>query len=152
MARVRDLWHDKNRRKTARHPDNGGNKDAKRWLALWIGPDSEEHSKAFAKQSDAQKYATAMEADALRGIRYADPRRGAITVRSTGKAFLPSMLHLRPNSADTYASHLGTTSTPRSATGRSARSPGPTCSLSCPGLVRRWLPRPRRRSTRCCGR
>jgi integrase len=107
VARVRDLWHDKNRRKTARHPDSGGNKDAKRWLALWIGADGEEHGKAFSKQSDAQKYATAMEADALRGIRYADPRRGAITVREYGEdVFLPSMLHLRPNSADTYASHL----------------------------------------------
>ena len=48
-----------------------------------------------------------MEADALRGIRYADPRRGAITVREYGEdVFLPSMLHLRPNSVDTYTSHL----------------------------------------------
>ena len=36
---------------------------------------------------------------ALRGIRYADPRRGAITVCEYGEdVFLPSMLHLRPNS------------------------------------------------------
>jgi hypothetical protein len=28
MARVRDLWYDKDRRKTARHPDYGGNKSA----------------------------------------------------------------------------------------------------------------------------
>jgi integrase len=109
VARVRDLWFDRKRRKTARHPDRGGNKDAKRWLALWIGADSQEHSKAFAKQSDAEKYATVMEADALRGIRYADPRRGAITVREYGEdVFLPSMLHLRPNSADTYAARLHT--------------------------------------------
>ena len=74
MARVRDLWHDKNRRKTARHPDNGGNKDAKRWLALWIGADGEEHGKVFAKQSDAQKYGTAMEADALRGHSLCGPQ------------------------------------------------------------------------------
>ena len=107
MARVRDLWFDKGRRKTSRHPDQGGNPKAKRWLALWTGPDGQEHSRALAKQTDALKYATAMEADALRGIRYADPRRGAISVREYGEdAFLPSMLHLRPNSADTYASHL----------------------------------------------
>ena len=107
MARTRDLWHDKGRRKSSRHPDKGGNPKAKRWLALWIGIDGQEHSRAFAKQSDAVKYATAMEADALRGIRYADPRRGAITVREYGEdVFLPSMLHLRPNSADTYTSHL----------------------------------------------
>ena len=42
MARVRDLWHDKKRRKTARHPDRGGNKDAKRWLAIWLDPDGKE--------------------------------------------------------------------------------------------------------------
>jgi Phage integrase, N-terminal SAM-like domain len=107
MARCRDLWQDRSRRKTARHPDNGGNPKAKRWLATWTGLDGKEDSRAFAKQSDAQKYATAMEADALRGIRYADPRRGVITVREYGEGvFLPSMLHLRPNSADTYASHL----------------------------------------------
>lgn len=53
------------------------------------------------------KWATAMEADALRGIRYADPRRGAITVREYGETcYLPALLHLRPNSAATYASHL----------------------------------------------
>ena len=109
MARVRDLWYDKSRRKTSRHPDEGGNPKAKRWLALWTGADGQEHSRALAKQTDAVKYATAMEADALRGIRYADPRRGAITVREYGDTkYLPSLLHLRPNSADTYASHLRT--------------------------------------------
>jgi integrase len=107
MARVKDLWFTAGRSKTAKHPDRGGNPKAKRWLAEWTGPDGRPATKAFAKQSDAQKYGTAMEADALRGIRYADPRRGAITVREYGEGvFLPSMLHLRPNSADTYRSHL----------------------------------------------
>jgi integrase len=47
------------------------------------------------------------EADAQRGIRSADPKRGAITVREYGESkFLPALLHLRANSADTYASHL----------------------------------------------
>jgi integrase len=107
MPRVRDLWHDRERRKTARHPGNGGNPRAKRWLAVWAGPDGREATRAFAKQSDAVKWATAMEADALRGIRYADPRRGAITVRDYGEShYLPSLLHLRPNSTATYAAHL----------------------------------------------
>src|SRR5437870_5154807 len=107
MARVRDLWYDKNRRKTARHPDEGGNRNAKRWLAIWVTADGTETSKAFAKRIDAEKHATLQEADAQRGIRSADPKRGAITVRDYGELkFLPAMLHLRPNSADTYASHL----------------------------------------------
>jgi integrase len=109
VARVRDLWFDKNRNKTTRHPDRGGNPTAKRWLAIWEGSNGREDTKAFARQVDATRYATAMEADALRGIRYADPRRGAITVREFAeKNYLPSQLHLRVNSADTYASHLRT--------------------------------------------
>jgi hypothetical protein len=79
MPRVRDLWYDRNRHKTARHPDKGGNPKAKRWLAAWAGPDGREVTRAFAKQSDAVKYATAMEADALRGT-YIDPRAAKITV------------------------------------------------------------------------
>lgn len=107
MARVRDLWFDKNRNKTSRHPDRGGNPKAKRWLAAWDGPDGREDTKAFGRQSDAIRYATAMEADVFRGIRYADPRRGAISLRNFAENnYLPSQLHLRVNSADTYSSHL----------------------------------------------
>jgi integrase len=107
MARVRDLWYDKDRRQTARHPDKGGNRNAKRWLAVWTAADGTETSKGFAKRSDAEKHATLQEADAQRGIRSADPKRAAIAVRDYGELkFLPSMLHLRPNSTDTYASHL----------------------------------------------
>jgi integrase len=73
--RVRDLWHDKKRRKTARHPDRGGNKDAKRWLAIWLDPDGKEKTKAFATQDAARKYAAKMEADAERG-EYVDPKAG----------------------------------------------------------------------------
>lgn len=93
--------------KTRRHPDNGGGKKAKRWQAVWEGPDGKEDTRLYAKQADAQKYLTLMEGDALRGVRYADPRRGAIIVREYGEAkFMPAMLHLRPNSAETYRSHL----------------------------------------------
>jgi integrase len=107
MARVRDLWYDKSRRKTSRHPDIGGNPKAKRWLALWGGTDGQEHSKAFAKQTDAVKYATAMEADALRGIRYADPRRGAVTVREYAETrWLPAQHHHAPHTGRTYRAHL----------------------------------------------
>jgi integrase len=75
MARVRDLWHDRKRRKTARHPDRGGNEDAKRWLAVWLDPDGKERTKAFTTQAAAKKYAAKMEADAERG-EYVDPKAG----------------------------------------------------------------------------
>ena len=75
MARVRDLWHDTSRRKTARHPDRGGNDKAKRWLAVWLDPDRKERTRAFTTQDAARKYAAKMEADAERG-EYVDPKAG----------------------------------------------------------------------------
>lgn len=85
MARVRDLWHsevpdpsDPSRtvkRKTARHPDRGGSKTAKRWLAVWIGPDGKEKTRAFRIQDAAGKYARAQEEDVDRG-EYIDRKAG----------------------------------------------------------------------------
>ena len=95
MARTKDLWRD---------PARKGR--GKRYLGIWIGPDGREHSAAFHKQGDARRHATAQEADAARGV-YVDPRRGAQLVRDYGESkFLPAMVHLRPNSMSTYASHL----------------------------------------------
>jgi hypothetical protein len=54
------------RKKTSKHPDNGGNKTAKRWLACWFNPDGKEETKAFAKQTEAKNYAEKMEGDAQR--------------------------------------------------------------------------------------
>jgi integrase len=87
MSRVRDLWFAevpvrdaegklvrqddgrvlKEKRKTAKHPDRGGNKDAKRWLAVWLDPDGKEVTQAFAKKKAAEDYAKKMEGDAERG-------------------------------------------------------------------------------------
>jgi integrase len=75
MARVRDLWFDRQRRKTARHPGRGGSKDAKRWLAIWLDPDGNEKSKAFRLEDAAKKFSAKMEADAERG-EYVDPKAG----------------------------------------------------------------------------
>jgi integrase len=77
MSRVRDLWFTSTapKRKTARHPDNGGNKNAKRWLACWADPDGSAKTKAFATQAAANKFGKKMEADVDRG-EYIDPRAG----------------------------------------------------------------------------
>ena len=95
MARVKDLWFSevpvrdasgkavkgpdgravRERHKTAKHPDNGGGRDAKRWLAVWLDPDGSEVTKACAKQSDAKAYARKMEGDAERG-EYIDKNAG----------------------------------------------------------------------------
>jgi integrase len=87
VARVKDLWvsevktRDANgktvieKRKTAKHPDNGGNKDAKRWLACWFDPDGNEKTRAFDKKKAAEDYAKKMEGDAERG-EYIEPDAG----------------------------------------------------------------------------
>lgn len=64
MARVRDLWFktvkgpdgSKVKVPTSRHPGNGGNPSANRWLAIWIGPDHREQAKTFAVKARAEKY------------------------------------------------------------------------------------------------
>ena len=97
MARCRDLW---------KSPPRRGH--GKRWLAVWTAPDGREQTKAFAKRADADRHGAAMEADQLRGV-YVDPRRGVMLARDYGELkFLPSLVHLRPNSASTYTSHLRT--------------------------------------------
>ena len=102
MARVKDLWLTSDRRRTAKYGRG------KRWLAVWSGPDGTEHTKAFDRKADAERHGASMEADQLRGL-YVDPRRGAQLVRDDAEdKFLPSLVHLRPNSVSTYASHLRT--------------------------------------------
>src|SRR6516164_1518204 len=62
----------------------------------------------FRQESDADRHGAATEADKLRGV-YVDPRRGVMLARDYGELkFLPSLVHLRPNSASTYTSHLRT--------------------------------------------
>lgn len=102
MARVKDLWHSevpdpdapprepgepvrKIKVKSARHPDNGGSPDAKRWLAIWRGPDGKEKSKAFAVKTSAATYAKRMDADVERD-EYIEPKGakelfGAVVLR-----------------------------------------------------------------------
>lgn len=97
MARVKDLWFSevkdsadpkrKIKRKTARHPDNGGSKDAKRWLAVWIDPAGKEKSQAFAVKAKAKAYGADQEADAKRGP-YIDPKLARTTVEAWCKTWL----------------------------------------------------------------
>lgn len=97
MARVKDLWFSevkdpadpkrKIKRKTARHPDNGGSKDAKRWLAVWLDPAGKEKSQAFAVKVKAKAYGADQEADAKRGP-YIDPKLARTTVEAWCKTWL----------------------------------------------------------------
>jgi integrase len=77
VSYVKDLWFTKTKpkRKTARHPDKGGSKTAKRWLAVWHDPSGREQSKAFRIQDAAMQHARKMEEDVARG-EYIDPIAG----------------------------------------------------------------------------
>src|SRR5688572_24648501 len=109
MARVRDLWFktvgvDANgkpvKAPTARHGKG------KRWLACWTGQDGKEATKAFEGKARAATYGTQMEADRLRGT-YVDPKQGQQRLQEYGEEkWLPSQLHLRPNSVELYEQHL----------------------------------------------
>jgi len=91
MARVRDLWWTTGRRgakrKTARHPDRGGDRDANRWLAVWAGPDGRERGKTFGTKVAAQSHATTMAADLERG-EYIDPAAGKVLTGTLARKWL----------------------------------------------------------------
>jgi integrase len=109
MADVDDRWY-----RTVKGPDGKPRKvptarhgTGSRWAARWRDADGKQRMRSFDRKLDADNFLAGLRADLMRGIRHADPRRGAISVRQYGEdVFLPAMLHLRPNSADTYASHL----------------------------------------------
>jgi integrase len=112
--RVKDLWYtngkdangDPIKVPTKRHPDRGGSKRAKRWLACWTGPTGKEETKAFEVKTQAANHATKMDADRLRGS-YVDPKQGAQKLQDYGNLkWLPAQVHLRPNSAGGYERHL----------------------------------------------
>ncbi|WP_395105272.1 tyrosine recombinase XerC [Actinomadura sp. SCN-SB] len=109
MARVKDLWWTSSspRRKTARHPDNGGKKDAKRYLACWIGPDGRERTRAFPDNArgKAKRYAEDMEADARRGT-YVEPRAARTTVREWCATWLAGYRTRRPKTVRSAQVHI----------------------------------------------
>ncbi len=112
MARVKDLWfvevkdpadpEKKIKRKTARHPDNGGSKTAKRWLAIWIAPDGGEKSKAFQGKENAKAYGNGMEADVVRG-EYVEPKDGKKLLGPVAQRWL----HLRDVGANSALKYEG---------------------------------------------
>jgi hypothetical protein len=73
--------------------------------AVWARPDGRETTRAFAKQSDAVKYATTMETDALRGT-YIDPRAAKITVAQWCDTWLAGYETRRPSTVRQAKVHL----------------------------------------------
>jgi integrase len=62
--------------------------------------------RSFERKLDAGNFLAGLRADLMRGS-YIDPREGKVTLRSYAEQrWLPSQVHLRPNSASLYASHV----------------------------------------------
>jgi hypothetical protein len=79
-----------------------------KWVARWRDADRKQHSQAFDRKMDAERHLTKIKSDLMRSV-YIDPRAGLVTVREYAEArWLPAQLHLRPNSAAMYASHVNT--------------------------------------------
>ena len=78
----------------------------KRWAARWRDADGRQRYRAFERKLDAENFLARLRADLMRGS-YIDPREGKVTLRSyTEQRWLPAQVHLRPNSASLYASHV----------------------------------------------
>jgi integrase len=107
VARVKDLWFTSTtpRRKTAKHPDNGGNPKAKRWLAVWTGPDGKEKTQAFAVKTKARAHGERMEADAERGT-YIDPKAARTTVREWCDTWIKGYATRRPSTVRQAEVHI----------------------------------------------
>lgn len=81
MARTKDLWvvtvkgpdGEPARKRTARYGKG------KRWLAEWTGADGRAKTMAFDRKGEADRYGSAQETDALRGVGI-DPKAARITV------------------------------------------------------------------------
>ncbi len=109
MARTRDLWFTTGtrgpKRKTARHPDRGGDKNSKRWLAVWTDPAGNEATKTFHKKTDAERYASSQETDAIRGT-YLDPQRAKITVGQWCDTWIAGYATRKPSAVRSARVHI----------------------------------------------
>jgi integrase len=104
MADVDDRWYktgpDGRRQRTARYGTG------KRWQARWRNAEGRQRYRAFERKLDAERFLAGLCADLMRGS-YVDPRDGKVTLRAYAEQrWLPAQVHLRPNSASTYASHV----------------------------------------------
>jgi integrase len=103
MADIDDRWY---RLSGGRKVPTARHGKGKRWDARWRDHAGKPRHRAFERKLDAERFLAGLKADLLRGT-YIDPAQGKITLRSYAEQrWLPSQVHLRPNSASLYASHV----------------------------------------------
>lgn len=73
---------------------------------MWTGPDGREHTRAFARKGEADRYGAAQETDALRGV-FIDPKAARITVGAwCENVWLPGYERHRPSTVRQARVHL----------------------------------------------
>jgi integrase len=108
MADIDDRWY-----QTTKGPDGKQRRvpsarhgKGKRWAARWRDPDGKQRYRAFERRLDADNFLAGQRADLMRGS-YIDPRESKVMLKSYAEQrWLPAQVHLRPNSASLYASHV----------------------------------------------
>ncbi|GIH17057.1 tyrosine-type recombinase/integrase [Rugosimonospora africana] len=114
MAEVYDRWH-KSRPKPdephCREHDKVPTRDhgiGKRWQVRYRDAAGVQKKENFAKKPTASDRSKVVGADLVRGV-HLDVKAGRISVRQYAmERWLPTQVHLRPNSAELYRSHLVT--------------------------------------------
>jgi integrase len=83
-----------------------GKPDQVTWEARWRDLSGAQRKKSFARKVDADRYATSIEHSMLTGA-YVDPAAGRTTLTNFAEQrWLPSLVHVRPNTLDLYRAHL----------------------------------------------
>ncbi|WP_448613344.1 tyrosine-type recombinase/integrase [Modestobacter sp. URMC 112] len=81
-------------------------REAKVYDVRFRDPDGRQRKRTFAKKGDAGRFAATVEADKLRGL-YVDHRAGRVTLADFAEQrWLPSLVHVRPNTLTLYQAHL----------------------------------------------
>ncbi len=123
-----------------------------RWVARWRDADGKQHSRAFDRKLDASNFLAGLRADLLRGS-YIDPAAGKITVKSYAEQrWLPAQVHLRPNSASLYGSHVANHIVPLLGDRPIGALRRPDCTAFVAALAAQPGRPPCTRSTPCSGR
>ncbi|PWV49226.1 site-specific integrase [Nocardiopsis sp. L17-MgMaSL7] len=100
MARIRDLWKNKDGSRSTR--DGIG----KRWCVVWTDPAGDEKNESFAKKPDAERFKTQIEHDLMVGD-YIDPDRGKTALSTyVAEKWWPAQVHLADGTRETYDRHL----------------------------------------------
>lgn len=98
MARIRDLWKNRDGSRSTRHGIG------KRWCVVWVDPAGQEKNLSFDRKPDAERHAALVEADMLRGA-YIDPERGKKTLTEYVEGRWFPGLHVTGNTLETYQRH-----------------------------------------------